>query len=323
MSLEGFLHEREIASCPVTRVHSLDHSAPLSGADSVLLSTLEPMEPSPPLASDVPPESAAASTSVVVQNTFIHAPLGRTLSLEGFFEERATRSCPATRHASFDDIGDVPETMESLLEGIEESSQASTDADFRSHAESGTGAHAHHVGDVQAIGRIELPPHADTDTHAQYGSDLHACYWQGDLADVPFESPIPALPPPPAEWAPDFATLSVPPPPPLRLSQVPPLELPSQGSAAHYTGECRPCAFLYTKGCSAGTQCNFCHACEAGEKKRRKHEKKEARRAMQEHSSMMEQTGVEMGRLALAMLDSIPLMTYGAPPAASAQLAPR
>jgi len=44
----------------------------------------------------------------------------------------------------------------------------------------------------------------------------------------------------------------------------------SQGSSAHGTGQCKPCAFFHTKGCQSGTACLFCHACPPGEKQRRK-----------------------------------------------------
>jgi hypothetical protein len=59
-------------------------------------------------------------------------------------------------------------------------------------------------------------------------------------------------------------------------------ELPTVGSAAHKLGTCRPCAFLYKRGCGNGVHCTFCHLCDAGEKKRRQKEKiawlKECRR---------------------------------------------
>jgi len=47
-------------------------------------------------------------------------------------------------------------------------------------------------------------------------------------------------------------------------------ELPSQGSALHSTGGCKPCAFVHTKGCNTGKACNFCHLCDQGSSKRRK-----------------------------------------------------
>eukprot|EP00930_Biecheleria_cincta_P048293 TRINITY_DN33638_c0_g1_i1.p1 TRINITY_DN33638_c0_g1~~TRINITY_DN33638_c0_g1_i1.p1 ORF type:complete len:364 (+),score=52.08 TRINITY_DN33638_c0_g1_i1:93-1184(+) len=51
-------------------------------------------------------------------------------------------------------------------------------------------------------------------------------------------------------------------------------ELPSIGSREHRVGECKPCAFLHTKGCNSGAMCSFCHLCVAGEKKRRQRAKK-------------------------------------------------
>mmetsp|Transcript_41283 Transcript_41283/g.127823 ORF Transcript_41283/g.127823 Transcript_41283/m.127823 type:complete len:253 (-) Transcript_41283:31-789(-) len=55
--------------------------------------------------------------------------------------------------------------------------------------------------------------------------------------------------------------------------------LPSVGSASHFEGRCKPCAFLY-EGCANGTSCKFCHLCPPGELKRRKREKLAARRRM-------------------------------------------
>lgn len=50
--------------------------------------------------------------------------------------------------------------------------------------------------------------------------------------------------------------------------------LPSLGSAQHKSGDCKPCAFLHSKGCTSGLNCEFCHMCEPGEKKRRQKEKR-------------------------------------------------
>lgn len=52
-------------------------------------------------------------------------------------------------------------------------------------------------------------------------------------------------------------------------------DVPTLGSLSHFAGECKPCAFLYTKGCSNGVECPFCHLCPPGEKKRRQKEKKD------------------------------------------------
>lgn len=54
-------------------------------------------------------------------------------------------------------------------------------------------------------------------------------------------------------------------------------ELPSIGSASHESGDCKPCAFLHTKGCEKGPACQFCHACGPEERRRRRREKMDAR----------------------------------------------
>merc|ERR1712032_663708 len=58
------------------------------------------------------------------------------------------------------------------------------------------------------------------------------------------------------------------------------VELPSAGSAGHFSGRCKPCAFVHTSGCASGNACVFCHVCEPGEKKRRQKNKKELFRSM-------------------------------------------
>merc|ERR1711871_937067 len=47
------------------------------------------------------------------------------------------------------------------------------------------------------------------------------------------------------------------------------IECPTVGSWQHHLGNCRPCAFLYTKGCTNGASCEFCHLCDQAERKRR------------------------------------------------------
>jgi len=55
----------------------------------------------------------------------------------------------------------------------------------------------------------------------------------------------------------------------LLSSQLGTPELPTVGSSGHASGNCKPCAFLFTKGCQNGVTCKFCHLCSRGEKKRR------------------------------------------------------
>merc|ERR1719215_1504124 len=44
----------------------------------------------------------------------------------------------------------------------------------------------------------------------------------------------------------------------------------SLGSAQHYEGLCKPCAWYRKRGCTMGASCGFCHLCGAGEVKARK-----------------------------------------------------
>jgi hypothetical protein len=66
--------------------------------------------------------------------------------------------------------------------------------------------------------------------------------------------------------------------------------LPSAGSARHHLGLCKPCAFVYLKGCRDGLECRFCHLCETGEKKRRKKERSAMRRATRERTEHVADT---------------------------------
>lgn len=47
----------------------------------------------------------------------------------------------------------------------------------------------------------------------------------------------------------------------------------SIGSAKHATGDCKPCGFLWKKGCHKAQNCEFCHLCPADEVKKRKRDK--------------------------------------------------
>lgn len=65
--------------------------------------------------------------------------------------------------------------------------------------------------------------------------------------------------------------LAPPPPPGPALGDE---ELPTRGSSLHAQGLCRPCAFVYTKGCANGLACAFCHLCGPEEKRMRKRERR-------------------------------------------------
>eukprot|EP00746_Dinoflagellata_sp_MGD_P164477 gnl/MRDRNA2_/MRDRNA2_93113_c0_seq1.p1 gnl/MRDRNA2_/MRDRNA2_93113_c0~~gnl/MRDRNA2_/MRDRNA2_93113_c0_seq1.p1 ORF type:complete len:459 (-),score=98.35 gnl/MRDRNA2_/MRDRNA2_93113_c0_seq1:277-1653(-) len=64
----------------------------------------------------------------------------------------------------------------------------------------------------------------------------------------------------------------------LKINLTYSLGMWSIGSAKHATGDCKPCGFLWKKGCHKAQNCQFCHLCGSDEVKRRKRDKIEARR---------------------------------------------
>jgi len=94
---------------------------------------------------------------------------------------------------------------------------------------------------------------------------------------------MPVMAPPPLESAPVLEDSWQLPPPPARspAGAAAPLGLAeslSAGSAGHFAGLCKPCAFWHNKGCGNGAQCSFCHLCPPGEKQRRKNTRKQLAR---------------------------------------------
>jgi len=89
--------------------------------------------------------------------------------------------------------------------------------------------------------------------------------------EPPPTSPLLVLPQPPA-WSGMLQDVRIPaavPPPPPAQPELGSEACPTVGSAGHFLGLCKPCAFFHTKGCQGGTSCVFCHLCQSGEKKRR------------------------------------------------------
>jgi len=74
----------------------------------------------------------------------------------------------------------------------------------------------------------------------------------------------------------------------LKLNLTYSLGMWSIGSAKHATGDCKPCGFLWKKGCHKAQNCQFCHLCKSDEVKKRKREKIAIRRREEE---MMWQCG--------------------------------
>lgn len=107
-------------------------------------------------------------------------------------------------------------------------------------------------------------------------------------AQVPFFGASAVSAPPTEAPLFDFVDGSVAPPPShaplLHLAAAFPVAAgasdssPTVGSEGHSLGLCRPCAFLYTKGCANGARCAYCHLCKPGEKKRRMKDKRQTMR---------------------------------------------
>jgi len=105
---------------------------------------------------------------------------------------------------------------------------------------------------------------------------------------MPFFGSSAVSAPPTAAPVCDFVDGSVAPPPShaplLHLADAVPVSVgssdasPTLGSEGHSQGLCRPCAFLYTKGCANGARCAYCHLCKPGEKKRRMKDKRQSMR---------------------------------------------
>lgn len=77
-------------------------------------------------------------------------------------------------------------------------------------------------------------------------------------------------------------------PRPLALAELVVPQSHSKGSALHFQGTCKPCAFFWKLvGCQYGSECEFCHLCDADERKRRNKEKRMAMHAIQTSSKGM------------------------------------
>jgi len=181
-----------------------------------------------------------------VRNTFIEAGIGRPLSLDEFFEERRVHSCPVASPPGLSN-NEVATPVHSGLEGH------------------------------QAPGMVESVWAAAMAASAAAAAAAAATRcWMQPLAPYGHADAV-------SSSVPNDALQSSPAPvaqaPVLRLADAlvePELgseELPTVGSAGHRTGNCKPCAFYYTKGCGNSINCTFCHLCPAGEKKRRQKEK--------------------------------------------------
>mmetsp|Transcript_32495 Transcript_32495/g.61191 ORF Transcript_32495/g.61191 Transcript_32495/m.61191 type:complete len:338 (-) Transcript_32495:261-1274(-) len=232
-------------------------------------------------------------------NTFWEMKARSPGSLEDFLAERQIRSCPASRLgapesegvASIGTEAFVPsaDAVHSELDGCDTATEVWEHEQLHPDLVKDSTAHtAHRLGGGQAL---LVPPgpvaHGNSGFHAlspgqrQPFLQLPTSAVTGTVPSPLASFSIPRLsaPPvaPPELEAPGFAEVSAPPPPtkaPTIATEDPSTELPSVGSMGHDEGTCRPCAFLFKKGCISGKDCAFCHRCPPGEKKRRSKERK-------------------------------------------------
>lgn len=221
-------------------------------------------------------------TKLIVKNTFLGINVQHPPSLEGFFEERQVQSCPASGFG-------LPPGLEDLVAPAEVAARlVAAEAALRLRSEM-HGVHetpelayclpAGLLDDrrgMEMLALLQEPPawHA-AEQMQNWPLQTQAAQMPVvlDLMNAlasPFGTDYAEQQGSTDDW---FA------PPAPSVSNGSKLELgspeyPTVGSKGHYFGNCKPCAFLYTKGCGNGIACPFCHLCDAGEKKRRAKDKR-------------------------------------------------
>lgn len=199
----------------------------------------------------------------IVKNTFIDTGSWRPSSLDGFFQEREIHSCVSRIGAP---PGLEPIKRPISLAAEEPAAEPSTAAPLPAFSSySSNGGIVDDQGFFDALDTLPSPEHI---------------MWQ--QLQSPMVMPPPSPPAQPPVLGLELQAPAIPTPPmvqALRLAETIPvpdlgsIELHTIGSAGHNVGNCKPCAFFHTKGCSQGPQCEFCHLCNAGERKRRRKDK--------------------------------------------------
>jgi len=222
-SLEAFFQEREISSCPASRMPSIDEenvppSSPTGTSSSQTFSTI------------------AKEINYTVKNTFIDHPAWESLrnpSLEGFFQERQLKSCPASRAQSLDD------------------SQACDAQDFS-------------VADIPTLRSLSLEE-CLRDIEAKY-QDLEVCDDISTKANTE-EDTAPPTPQILSDSEEDTRPRAI------SLTNVLGLWSVGSAEHTSGTCKPCAWIWKDESGCSNGANCKFCHMCPPGEVKRRKKDK--------------------------------------------------
>jgi hypothetical protein len=245
-SLDAFFKEREIASCPASRMASIDEEdAEVMENPSISNGTFEC---NPIAIKDVDQgtfSGIAKEMEYTVKNTFVDYPAWeplRNLSLEGFFHERDCRSCPASRVQSVDDTQETVITQGPSAFVVEAPCDVEHSAPRSISLEECLRDIEAKYQDLEFYDNISTKANTEEDTAPSTPEILSDC--EDEVR-------------------------------PRAISLTSSLGLWSVGSAAHSSGTCKPCAFLWkdADGCQNGTNCKFCHMCPPGEVKRRKKDK--------------------------------------------------
>jgi len=250
---------------------------------------LEPMKVEPP-----------------VMNTFIQYPALRMSSLEGFLNERETKSCPASRMMSLEEEPEafgIP-TAALLTQAAQKTSAFLVPRDctvdsleeFFMDRESKPAATSQVAPMMSAF---IAPRDCTVDSLEEFFMDRESKPATAAFPEVGFPKENTAFQVPTFFQYPIFSEVSTaastasertePVTPDLSddeaetqvakksgitISLTDGLGIESKGSAEHMAGTCKPCAFLWKpEGCKQGQSCSFCHLCPIGEVKRRKKEK--------------------------------------------------
>lgn len=205
-------------------------------------------------------------SALITKNTFLGTKVQRSLSLEEFIEERLTQSCPASGLQ----IG-LPPGLEDLVEPEEAAARLAA-AESEIIRKAASAALSYQSPELQYAVPQQASAWDMQAPHAPVTLDLM------QALSVPREASQPQFP------ESQFLAAAL---PPAVTGLAQPMEqvlgsvsCPTVGSQGHWSGACKPCAFLYTKGCGNGAQCSFCHLCEPGEKKRRAKEVRTAKRVL-------------------------------------------
>jgi len=230
--------------------------------------------------------TAGDPAPLLVKNTFIGFDIGRPASLADFYTERHTQSCPASGIGLPPGLEDMVALGESTREiGMMEDREQLSPTD-----------HLLPAGLLDLLGDLESPRSSSPPpqqpplfdgswalpmyTPQPFVLDLSLALCspgQAKQQRLPLSDPILdqlCLPNrlPPQMWAQETVQAT----PEAELGSP---DCPTVGSKDHWFGTCRPCAFMYTKGCGNGVLCSFCHLCDKDAKKRRSKDKRTALRS--------------------------------------------